>query len=150
MSDKTAEMIVTDALYAEEPEFHPQSAVQFMKASRRATVATEALRAAGLLVTGEITEEQIGRAHEAFWRSSDITGGYEAIRAALPHLTEGLAEVIARAMPGWNDDISEPELEGSHRLAAEAHWERVNQACLAQANEYAAAVSAHLEKAIKG
>lgn len=52
-SGNTPEQIITDALYADEPEIHPQSGVQFMKASRRASVAATALRTAGLLVAGD-------------------------------------------------------------------------------------------------
>jgi hypothetical protein len=49
-----------------------------------------------------------------------------------------LVSLIAREMPGWNDDTTEPdEPEGPFRDFAEAHWERVNEECKRQAGIYA-------------
>lgn len=59
---------------------------------------------------------------------------------------EEIAEAIAHQMPGWNDDTSEPELEGARRAAMEAHWERVNRECLSQGRELARVVRELIEK----
>lgn len=53
-------------------------------------------------------------------------------------LVEKIATAIARSMPGWNDDTTEPSMpEGPLRDAAERHWEKVNQTCLEMGREYA-------------
>lgn len=75
--------------------------------------------------------------------------GAEWCASRLPS-EEELAEAIARTMPGWNDDISEPELEGSRRKAMEAHWERLNAECVRQGREYARAVLALIGEKIRG
>jgi len=49
MPNQTPESVTIQALYEEEPELYAGSAVQFMKASRRARVAVAALRAANML-----------------------------------------------------------------------------------------------------
>lgn len=61
--------------------------------------------------------------------------------------TDDLALRIARSMPGWNEDISEPSIEDPRlRAAAEAHWEKVNQTCLTVGREYAEIVSAWISE----
>ena len=49
-----------------------------------------------------------------------------------------LAGVIARAMPGWNEDTTEPDVADERtREGLEAHWRRINDACLEEARVYA-------------
>lgn len=61
--------------------------------------------------------------------------------------TEDLALRLARSMPGWNEDTSEPSIEDPRlRAAAEDHWEKVNQTCLTIGREYAEIVIAWLSE----
>ena len=58
---------------------------------------------------------------------------------------EALARVIARTMPGWNEDTSEPMRPGwseELRLLAEQTWVRINEECLRQGRIYADAILA--------
>lgn len=57
-----------------------------------------------------------------------------------------LAHAIARSLPGWNEDTSEPTLEGPVRSATEAHWERINAECLRQGREAADVMLALIHK----
>lgn len=57
-------------------------------------------------------------------------------------IRESLAQEIAQAMGGWNEDTTELTLEGPVRAAAEAHWARVNAECIRQGREYADAILA--------
>lgn len=60
---------------------------------------------------------------------------------------DDLALRIARSMPGWNEDTSEPSIEDPRlRAAAEAHWEKVNQTCLTVGREYAEIVGSWLSE----
>ncbi|WP_114589400.1 hypothetical protein [Microbacterium arborescens] len=61
---------------------------------------------------------------------------------------EALALTIARTMPGWNEDTSEPPRPGMSealRSAAEQHWQRVNAECLRQGRIFADAIMASPE-----
>lgn len=73
--------------------------------------------------------------------------GFTECASRLPS-EEEMAEAIARAMPGWNDDTSEPELEGARPKAMEAHWERVNAECVRQGREHARAVLALISESL--
>lgn len=62
-----------------------------------------------------------------------------------PDEREALAEVIARTMPGWNEDTSEvlhPGWSEEYRRHAELHWIRINDECLRQGRVYADAILA--------
>ena len=44
---------------------------------------------------------------------------------------EHLALIFAKSMPGWNEDTAEPGIaDPATRAMAEAHWVKVNEACL--------------------
>ena|GEM_PF-6631482 len=76
----------------------------------------------------------------------DLIAEYERVTAPIADdEREALAYAIARTMGGWNDDTTEPEHPGwseALRLAAERHWEMVNEECLRQGREYADAAIA--------
>ncbi len=57
-----------------------------------------------------------------------------AQKADVEHLTM----VFARSFPGWNEDTAEPAIgDPAHRAMLEAHWEKVNQACIRQGRKLA-------------
>lgn len=93
-------------------------------------------------------DEHADTSQRAVFRPA-FTEGFTVAVSRLPS-EEEIADVIARQMPGWNDDTSEPELEGARRAAMEAYWERVNQECLRQGREYARAVRELIEKKMTG
>jgi hypothetical protein len=52
---------------------------------------------------------------------------------------EAGALAIARTMGGWNDDTTEPDQDEPMRSHLEAHWEKVNAACLEEGRKHARA-----------
>lgn len=61
---------------------------------------------------------------------------------------EEAAKAIARSMPGWNDDTTEPGIEDARmRAHMESKWESVNAECMKQGREHARAAFAVFEKA---
>jgi hypothetical protein len=63
-------------------------------------------------------------------------------------LIEEAAKAIARSMPGWNDDTTEPDIEDARmRAHMESKWESVNAECMKRGREHARAALAVFEKA---
>ena len=72
MSDKTAEMINADLADRFQGELDLGGDARSLVASLRTWIADEPDLAAGLLVTGEITEEQIERGARYLWSSDNV------------------------------------------------------------------------------
>lgn len=63
-------------------------------------------------------------------------------------LIEKAGLAIARSMPGWNEDTTEPDIPDPYvRRLQEEHWERVNAECLRQGVEHARVALAVFEEA---
>lgn len=93
-------------------------------------------RADYMTLLSKVTESGPGSV-VALAEADRMTRFADALAAPVAVDEAKLAEVLAQAMPGWNVDLSEPDLDGPLRDAAEAYWARVNDQCLAQGRAYA-------------